>query len=69
MIEALRRVAGRKAVDLITYAPDPTIAAIVEPWAEAFEASRARALGFQAEASFDDIIRIHLEDERPAARP
>lgn len=65
MIEALRRVAGQKAVDLITYAPDPVIQAIVEPWAEAFEATHARALGFTAETSFDEIIRIYLEDDRP----
>jgi D-erythronate 2-dehydrogenase len=63
MIEALRRVAGQKAVDLITYAPDPVIQAIVEPWAEAFEANQARALGFKAEQSFEEIIRIYLEDD------
>lgn len=63
MIEALRRVAGQAAVDLITRIPDPAIAAIVEPWAEAFAASRARALGFAAETSFDDIIRIYLADD------
>ncbi|WP_374427122.1 D-erythronate dehydrogenase [Tabrizicola sp.] len=65
MIEALRRVAGQKAVDLITHAPDPVIQAIVEPWAEAFEARTARDLGFTAETSFDEIIRIYLEDDRP----
>ena len=65
MIEALRRVAGQKAVDLITYAPDPVIQQIVEPWAEACEAARARALGFAAEQSFDDIIRVYLEDDLP----
>ena len=65
MIEALRRVAGQKAVDLITLAPDPTIQAIVEPWAEAFEAYQACALGFTAEGSFDEIIGIYLEDDRP----
>jgi D-erythronate 2-dehydrogenase len=63
MIEALRRTAGQSAVNLITYAPDPVIAAIVEPWAEAFEATQASALGFIAETSFDDIIRIYLEDD------
>ena len=63
MIVALRRIAGQKAVDLITYAPDPVVQAIVEPWAEAFEATRARALGFAAETSFDQIIRIYLEDD------
>lgn len=65
MIEALRRTAGQTAVNLITHAPDPVIQAIVEPWAEAFEATQARALGFSAEQSFDDIIRIHLEDDHP----
>ena len=65
MIEALRRVAGQKAVDLITYAPDPIIQAIVEPWAEACAAEHARALGFTAEESFDEIIRIYLEDDQP----
>jgi UDP-glucose 4-epimerase len=65
MIAALGRVAGQSAVDLITRAPDPVIAAIVEPWAEAFAATRARALGFTAETSFDEIIRIYLEDDQP----
>jgi D-erythronate 2-dehydrogenase len=68
MIEALRRVAGQKAVDLITYAPDPVVQAIVEPWAEACEAARARSLGFSAEHDFDEIIRIYLEDDHPGVR-
>ncbi|MFO1202955.1 MAG: D-erythronate dehydrogenase [Tabrizicola sp.] len=68
MIEALRRVAGQKAVDLITRTPDPVIQAIVEPWAEAFAASTARALGFTAEQSFDEIIRVYLEDDLPTGQ-
>ena len=32
-------------------------------WPRAFDARRALALGFNAEASFDDIIRIHVDDE------
>jgi D-erythronate 2-dehydrogenase len=69
MIEALRRVAGQQAVDLISSSPDPAIAAIVEPWAEAFAATRARALGFVAEDSFDEIIRIYIEDEMTTKDP
>jgi D-erythronate 2-dehydrogenase len=65
MIEALRRAAGQKAVDLITHAPDPAIEAIVTPWAESFEATTARTLGFTAEQSFDEIIRIYAEDHLP----
>ncbi|MBI1417435.1 MAG: NAD-dependent epimerase/dehydratase family protein [Limimaricola sp.] len=68
-IEALRRVAGQKAVDLIHHAPDPAIAAIVETWPQDFEAARARALGFTAEASFDEIIAAHIEDEMGGRLP
>lgn len=62
-IAALERVAGPKAVALIRRHPDPTIAGIVAGWPQAFEASRARALGFVGETSFDDIIRTYIEDE------
>ena len=68
-IEALRRVAGEKAVKLIRRQPDATIARIVEGWPRNFDARRALALGFRADSSFEEIIRIHLEDERiPAPR-
>jgi hypothetical protein len=37
---------------------------IVAGWPRAFEARRARELGFATEErSFEDIIRIHIEDE------
>ena len=62
-IEALRRVAGDKAVSLISKVVDPTIARIVEGWPQRFDAARATALGFRAETSFDMIIRAHIEDE------
>ena len=61
-IAALRRVAGQKAVDLIRFEPDATIARIVEGWAADYAATRARALGFTAETGFDQIIEAHLED-------
>jgi len=62
-IEALRRVAGDAAVKRIREEPDATIMRIVEGWPRNFDAKRASALGFRADASFDDIIRIHMEDE------
>src|SRR5690242_15618210 len=68
-IEALRRVAGDAAVKRIREEPDPVIQRIVEGWPRNFDARRAAALGFKADASFDDIIRSHIEDEltpRPA---
>lgn len=62
-IEALRRVGGEKAVKLIRRKPDAAIAKIVAGWPTNFDARRATELGFKAESSFDEIIRIHLEDE------
>jgi Nucleoside-diphosphate-sugar epimerases len=62
-IEALRRVAGERAVALIRRQPDPAIIDIVENWPKDFDPGRARQLGFTAESSFDEIIRIHIEDE------
>jgi nucleoside-diphosphate-sugar epimerase len=62
-IESLRRVAGEKAARLIRREPDQTIMRIVEGWPRNFDARRALSLGFRADASFDDIIRIHLQDE------
>jgi nucleoside-diphosphate-sugar epimerase len=62
-IEALRRAAGDKAVALIRREPDPMIERIVSGWATRIDASRARALGFVADDSFDAIIAAHIEDE------
>ncbi|MDP1993185.1 MAG: SDR family oxidoreductase [Syntrophales bacterium] len=62
-IEALRRVAGDKAVGLIRDEADERIIKIVAGWPRNFDARRAISLGFRAEKSFDDIIRIHIEDE------
>jgi D-erythronate 2-dehydrogenase len=62
-IEALRRVAGEEAVQLIRHEPDPTIMRMIDGWATALDASRAERLGFAAETSFDEIIKVHLEDE------
>ncbi len=62
-IAALRKVAGDKAVGLIRREPDETIIRIVAGWPRNFDVRRAVELGFKAEASFEEIIRVHLDDE------
>jgi len=62
-IEALRKLAGERAVRLIRREPDPTIERIVAGWPRRFDARRAEELGFKAENSFEEIIRVHIEDE------
>ncbi len=68
-IEALGKVAGDKAVKLIRRAPDPVIAGIVSNWPMAFDAKRARDLGFTADESFEAIVRTHIEDEHGGRAP
>ena len=62
-IDALRRIAGDKIAARIRREPDALVMRIVDGWPHRFGAKRARALGFVAERSFDDIIRVHIEDE------
>jgi D-erythronate 2-dehydrogenase len=62
-IESLRRAAGDGAVALIRHEPDETIARMVDSWPRAFDALRAHELGFRAERDFDEIVRVHIEDE------
>ena len=62
-IEALRRVAGDEAVKLIRREPDDLIVSVVAGWPRNFDTRRALDLGFEADASFDDIIKMHIEDE------
>lgn len=62
-IEALRRVGGDEAVSRIRHEPDETIMRIVSGWPRAFDARRARELGFRADADFDEIVRVYVEDE------
>ena len=64
-IEALERVAGPDVVGLITEAADPVVGAIVAGWPQRFAAARAVDLGFEADRSYDDIIRAYIEDDLP----
>ncbi|MBN9040381.1 MAG: NAD-dependent epimerase [Rhizobiales bacterium 62-47] len=63
-IAALERVAGKNVVARIRREPDPVIVGIVSGWPRDFVTDRALKLGFTTvEKTFDDIIRIHIEDE------
>ncbi len=62
-IAALKRVAGDHVAARIRRAPDELVARIVAGWPRRFDPRRALGLGFKVEATFDDIIRAHIEDE------
>ena len=62
-IEALRKVAGDRVVARIRRLPDLAIIKIVDGWATRLDAKRATELGFTTETSFEEIIRVHIDDE------
>lgn len=62
-IEALRRAAGDKAVALIRREPDEAIERIIASWPRSFDTKRAHELGFRADADFDEIIKVYIDEE------
>jgi nucleoside-diphosphate-sugar epimerase len=68
-IEALRSVAGAEAVRLIRPEPDQAVREIVASWPLEFDTTRAHALGFRAEATYEEIIGVYVEDELGGTLP
>jgi hypothetical protein len=63
-IAALTKVAGAKVAARIRRELDPAIISIVGGWPRNFDTRRALKLGFKAaERTFEDIVRIHIDDE------
>lgn len=62
-IAALQRIAGDGVVARIRRQPDEMIIKMVDGWPKNFDPRRALELGFVAESSFDEIIRVHIDDE------
>jgi D-erythronate 2-dehydrogenase len=71
MADALDRVAGYAASDLIDWTDDPVIGAIVRSWPASVESPHANALALRPETSFDDIVREYLDTRagRERSRP
>ena len=47
----------------IRWEPDAVIQKIVAGWPQRFSTPRAERLGFKADASLDEIVRQHIDDE------
>ena len=63
MVESLERVAGKAVTARIRWEPDALVQKIVAGWPQRFATPRAERLGFKADASLDEIVRQHIEDE------
>ena len=63
MIDALERVAGKEAIELIKMEKDDFINGMIGTFQFNFDAKRANSLGFEGDTSFDEIIKAYIEDE------
>lgn len=62
MLDALEKIAGKQAVNLVQWQEDQTIQRIVQSWPVQVKAEYAESLGFQADENFESIIQAHIED-------
>jgi nucleoside-diphosphate-sugar epimerase len=68
MVAALERQAGADVAARIRWQRDPRIERIVSTWPGALDASRARALGFPCDDSFDAVVRRHMDEVTSQSR-
>ena len=62
LLDSLERAAGAAVRSLVRLEPDARIAAIVEGWPGAFDASRALRLGFSADRDADALVTQFIAD-------
>jgi nucleoside-diphosphate-sugar epimerase len=62
-IEALKRVAGDKVAARVRRVPDELVMRIVAGWPHRLEGTRATELGFTVEKTFDEIIKVHIDED------
>ncbi len=62
MVASLERVAGPEVASRVRWERDARIARIVATWPGALDTTRARALGFRGDETFDAVIRRYIEE-------
>ena len=62
VLDAVRRVLGDDAADLITVVRDPDVESIVGSWPARFDNTRALRLGLTPDAGIDEVVRAFKED-------
>jgi nucleoside-diphosphate-sugar epimerase len=62
MLDALGRIGGPQALELVKKEYDENVSKIVSSWPAVFDTSRARELGFQDDVSLDQAFQEYIED-------
>lgn len=66
MSDALEKLAGKAATDLIDWTPDPTIINIVTSWPANIDAAQAKAIGLTPDTDFESVIRSYISENPDA---
>lgn len=66
MLDAMGRIAGDKVMKRVRFVPDARINGIVKTWPVRFRTERASAMGFKADANFEDVVRDFIADQKIA---
>ena len=61
MVAALERIAGPAVAKRVQWVPDARVQRIAGAWPGTLDDSRARALGFPTDTSFDEIVTKYIE--------
>jgi hypothetical protein len=69
MLAVLEVAGGKAARDLVSRNRDPAIEAIVASWPARWDDGRARALGFQSDESFAEIVRSFIDHDLRSRDP
>ena len=62
MLEALEKVGGKEALDLVEEKRDKATERIVESWPTSLDTSLAADLGFRDDVSLEQTLKAYLED-------
>ena len=62
-VEAMRRVAGEAPAQRVTWEGDTFIQNMVDGWPNDFDPARALAMGFEPDASMDEIVQAFIDDD------
>lgn len=66
MVAAMGAIAGAKVAGRVKCKPEARIEAIVKTWPVRFRTERALAMGFEADADIESVIRDYIRDQRIA---
>ncbi len=68
MADALERIAGKAATELLDWTPDPAVQKLVKTWPGNVASARAKALGLAPDKDFESVVREYIRENAGAVK-